>query len=242
MKSRACWAQEPRRNVDRLNTGVYIIENVVNGRRYVGSALRISNRWNDHRRRLLLGTHHSQFLQRCCNKHGIGAFQFRTALFCDKQNLLMYEQALIDSFKPEYNTVPKAGSQLGFKHSPDTRAKMSASSSRIGNPGYRHSEETKRRISDKKKGRVVGPPSEETRAKISAAHKGRPCPPDRRSKISAALTGRTTGRGKLTEEQVREIRRLGAIGYGRIKIGRIMDIHPGRANSVLKKIAYLWVK
>ena len=39
--------------------------------------------------------------------------------------------------------------------------------------GYKHSEETKQKISQKTKGRKMQPFSEEHRAKIGAAHKGR---------------------------------------------------------------------
>ena len=39
--------------------------------------------------------------------------------------------------------------------------------------GYRHSEETKLKISQKTKGRKMQPFTEEHRAKIGAAHKGR---------------------------------------------------------------------
>ena len=38
--------------------------------------------------------------------------------------------------------------------------------------GYKHSEETKQKISQKTKGRKMQPFSEEHRAKIGAAHKG----------------------------------------------------------------------
>ena len=43
----------------------------------------------------------------------------------------------------------------------------------MGSPrGYKHSEETKQKISQKTKGRKMQPFTEEHRAKIGAAHKG----------------------------------------------------------------------
>lgn len=56
---------------------------------------------------------------------------------------------------------------LGFKHSPETRAKISAAN----------------------KGRKNPPPSPETRAKISAAGKGRKCSPETLARMSAAQKG-----------------------------------------------------
>lgn len=173
----------------QLHTGIYIIENLLNGRRYVGSAMRFSKRWKEHLRGLERGNHHSRFLQREWVKRGAEAFSFRVALFCTPDDLLFYEQALIDFYKPEYNTAPVAGSQLGFRHSAESRAKMSASNSRIGNPGYNHTSETKAAISAKKAGVKHGRYSEARRAAISVALKGKPVSDERRARISATLKG-----------------------------------------------------
>lgn len=154
-----------------LNTGIYQITNIKNGRKYVGSAVNISKRWREHLRQLEDGKHHSRFMQRCWNKHGGECFVFRVILCCNVESLIWYEQRALDALRPEYNSAPKAGSQLGYKHSAESRKKMSASRPKDFSPmtGKRHSEETKRRISKAKKGVKLGAYSRERVSKASAA-------------------------------------------------------------------------
>lgn len=172
-----------------MRSGIYAIECKANGRRYIGSAVNIAKRWKEHRRGLDAGTHHSRFLMREWNKRGPDAFIFSVLLYCSRDNLLMYEQACLDGFKPEYNTNPTAGSMSGFRHREDSRKKMSASNNRTGNPGHKHTQESKQKISENRKGKGGGPRSPERLAKISAALKGRIITAEQRSKISATLMG-----------------------------------------------------
>lgn len=174
-----------------MASGVYLIENTINGRKYVGSAINIRSRWQGHRRSLERGRHHSKFMQRCWNKHGADAFSFKVLVECCVENLTSVEQDFIDDLAPEYNSAPFAGSQLGYRHSAESRRKMSENSARIpAFKGHRHSDESKAQISKSRMGKGGGPRTPERRANISAALKGKPCPPDRRLKISATLTGR----------------------------------------------------
>lgn len=95
-------------------TGIYVIINRVNGKIYVGSAVSFRRRWKQHRRQLDRGTHHSAKLQNAWNKHGGDAFSFTVERWCDKHELLRFEQDVIDLLKPEYNMTQNAGiSQLG---------------------------------------------------------------------------------------------------------------------------------
>lgn len=192
-----------------MDTGVYLIENVANGRRYVGSAVSLKKRWREHRRQLAEGKHHSRFLQRAWNKYGPLFFKFQVVAYCDRDTLLFYEQRLIDGLKPDYNTSPTAGSQLGYRHTDETRKKMSIARRR--NPssprkGMKNSEETRRKISEGRRGKSTGPCSDEKKRKISEAHKGRVVPEEQRRKISATLMGH-----KQSVEQI-EKRRLKLIG------------------------------
>ena len=60
-----------------LHTGIYAIENLTNGRMYIGSAQRFNKRWKEHLRALERGVHHSRFLQRDWDKCGSEAFRFK---------------------------------------------------------------------------------------------------------------------------------------------------------------------
>lgn len=228
-----------------MDTGVYLIENVANGRRYVGSAASLKKRWREHRRQLAEGRHHSRFLQRAWDKYGPLFFKFQVVAYCDKANLLFYEQRLIDGLNPDYNVAPVAGSQLGYRHTDETREKMSIARRR--NPssprkGMTHSAESKAKISESRKGKGGGPRSPERLAKISAALKGRPCPEHRKKQIAETLTGTSTGRGKMTDGQVREIRIRWAWGARKCEIAKAMGIRPSWVNTVVDGHGYGWVK
>lgn len=172
-------------------SGIYAIENIDTGRQYIGSAVRISKRWTEHRRTLDTGKHHSKRLMNSWRKRGAERFQFRVLLFCDRADLLFYEQRALDAYKPEYNTDKVAGSRLGSKASPESKARMSASHKGQSSPmkGMSHSAETKAKISESRKGKGGGKRTAERRANISAALKGREVSQEQRAKISAKLMG-----------------------------------------------------
>lgn len=226
------------------DTGIYLITNTVSGRRYVGSAASFKKRWREHERQLQEGRHHSRYLQRAWNKHGARAFTFRPIIYCAKHDLIMYEQAAMDALKPEYNIVPTAGSQLGYRHTEETRKRMSIARRR--NPssprkGMKHTEESRRKISESRKGKGNSGWTDERRRRISEANKGRVISAEQRAKISASLTGSRGCRGKLSEDQVREIRSLHAGGMQQQKIANQMGIHRVTVGQVVRRVNYTWV-
>lgn len=227
-----------------MASGLYEIVHVCSGRRYIGSAVNIDKRWREHVRQLSTGKHHSKFMQRVWNKDGKDSFRFSVLIWCARADLLFYEQLCLDSFKPEFNSAPVAGSQLGYRHSDETRRRMSQSRPKDFSPmtGKTHTAETRARISASRKGKGGGPRSPERLAKIGAAHKGRPKSAEHRAKIAATLKGTKTGRGKLNEGQVREIRRLKENGLRKADIAMQMQIRPSWVNTVVDGHAYGWVK
>jgi group I intron endonuclease len=112
--------------------GVYVIRNTVNGKVYVGSAIRIDARWRLHLKNLREGNHHSRHLQISWNKHGEEAFEFEVIEFVpDKKDTLSREQHWMDVLgvgNPDksYNLAPRAGSQLGIKRRPESVEKLRA--------------------------------------------------------------------------------------------------------------------
>lgn len=170
--------------------GVYAIINVLDGKKYVGSAsLSIEKRWNDHRRDLRQGKHHSRYLQRAWVKYGESAFQFQILAICDPDRCVKTEQLWIDCFRaadPEfgYNMSPTAGSTLGTKHRPESIDKM-----RKAKRGHKQSEEwvARRAASMINRGtpRKSVKHTAEHRANNSAAHKGIVFSDEHRSNLSA---------------------------------------------------------
>jgi group I intron endonuclease len=222
--------------------GIYEITHLDTNRNYVGSAVNVGIRWREHQNALVRNQHHSPALQRAWNKHGREAFGFRLLLICKPTDLIFYEQRAIDRLRSAFNCNKTAGSMLGHRHSDASRAKMSASRPKDFSPikGRRHSEETKRLISQNRKGKTSGPFTDERRRKISKAGRGRAVTAEHRAKISATLTGRSTGRGKLTPDQVRAIRGLHAQGHGRVAIARMLGITT-TIIAVLNGNGYAWV-
>lgn len=205
-----------------LNTGIYQITNVKNGRTYVGSAVNVSKRWREHLRQLEEGKHHSRFMQRCWNKHGGECFVFRVLVACQKEHLIMYEQLAIDSIQPKYNSAPKAGSQLGLKMSDEAKVKMAAAARRTKNfTGCTHSEETKRRISEKKKGVKLGPYGGERKA--------------------AAAAGMRASKSALNESLVRRGRLMRSQGATAQQVADAVGCSVWAAYDFLQKRTYSWV-
>lgn len=110
---------------DIEGSGIYQIRNLINGKRYIGSAKRFRNRWAMHRSMLRKGIHHSKHLQNSWNKRGENSFAFEILETCAIVDLISTEQRWIDTALPEYNCYPTAGSPLGFKHSPEFCKKVS---------------------------------------------------------------------------------------------------------------------
>jgi len=56
-----------------MKSGIYQIKNTVNGKRYIGSAVNIKMRFQEHKKSLKKGTN-SKRLQHSWNKHGADSF------------------------------------------------------------------------------------------------------------------------------------------------------------------------
>lgn len=183
-------------------SGIYAILNLIDGKRYVGSAQNFTARWKAHRFHLGKGSHHSRYLQAAWNKHGGQNFEFLPMLYCEVSALLEYEQLAIDALRPEYNSAPVAGSCRGVKHSEEVRANISARM--MGNQhtlGYRHTEEAREKLREKQLG-VASPTKGTTRdrgavAATAAAHRGMKRSAETCAKISAKAKGRKRSRESI---------------------------------------------
>jgi len=190
--------------------GVYQIRNIVNGKLYVGSSTDIHTRWQSHKCRLRRNKHRSPHLQQSWNMYGELNFSFEVIeVIADKKNILMREQYWIDKCMSAlnsygYNLSPVAGTTLGYKFSPESKARLSKANRgritseetkeklrliglrrkhtpkeiekmRIANTGKRHTLAARLKMSASRKGRIC---SEVTRAKMSLVRKGVPYAPD----------------------------------------------------------------
>ena len=159
-------------------SGIYRIE-LGNGWFYIGSAVNLHRRKNEHERCLKRTKHRNQKMQNIWQKYSV--LEFKILEQCSVDQLIVREQIYLDKYfhnPKNVNLAPKAGSPLGVIRSAETKAKLSAA-----NKGKVLSAEHRQKISASSKGRFV---SAETRAKISDTQKGRVFSDEHRAKMVAA--------------------------------------------------------
>lgn len=188
-------------------TGIYLVTNTINNKRYVGSSSDICGRWQDHRLLADKGQHANRHFQAAWDKYGENAFRFEVLeVVADELDLLTVEQYYLDWLEPEYNIAKFAGSPMrGRRHSEKTLKRMSLAQLGESNPRYGcvPTAETRAKISVAHKGKVPMAAitkaaemnrgrslSDEHRAKISAGLEGRTLTDEHRAKIAASLKGR----------------------------------------------------
>ena len=165
-------------------SGIYKIENTINGKCYIGSSMTITKRWWAHKKRLTERCHHSQHLQNAWNKYGDGAFAFSILEIVERrENLVSIEQQWIDRLHPEYNIAQVAGSPLGVKHSAESSLKKS-----IALKGIKRSEETLQKLKAAAVGRRP-PVTPEIIAKRAAKLRGKIRPKEAVEKTRLARLG-----------------------------------------------------
>jgi group I intron endonuclease len=190
-------------------SGIYYIQNINNGKIYIGSAVCIIKRWRVHKHLLSKTKHYNGHLQSAWTEYGEDSFVFGVIeTVIDKRLLLEREQYWIDyykSFNKEvgYNLTPVAGSNLGRKHTEVTKEKLRKVGFPKGmipwNKGKKmegeykekhlkamQSEERKRMLHNRKGFRHT----EEARRKISKAGIGRVCSAETKKKMAEAHFGK----------------------------------------------------
>jgi group I intron endonuclease len=146
------------------SSGIYKITNIINNKFYIGSAVNIRKRQNEHFNNLKTNKHENKKLQNSYNKYKKENFKFEVLVYCPKEYCLKLEQWFLDNMKPILNISPNASSQLGYKHTEETKLKISKK-----HKGKKNSEETIAKMKAYKK-------TEEHKKKISDSNKGKKMP------------------------------------------------------------------
>jgi group I intron endonuclease len=197
-----------------MTSGIYKIQNLSNGKFYIGSSVNIRNRISHHINQLVNKTHHNQVLQCAWEKYGPENFEgVLVEEVQDKALLLDREQYYIDLLEPEYNICRVAGNSLGRQHTIETRRKISQSHADVSgenNPMFGKRGKLSPNFGKSRK--------QETLIKMRLNHRnvsgennpnyGKKHSEDVRKKISESQKGELSNKAKLTWEEVREIRRL----------------------------------
>ena len=130
--------------------GVYVIKCTYNNKFYIGVSKNIEDRWREHKSDLRNNKHHCHQLQRCCNKYGIDSLEHSVIYEAnDYQTAINLEAAMLKALDCEYmlNSVKtNYGFSKEYKHSEETKRKISKSL--LGNTytlGYKHTAEAKQK-------------------------------------------------------------------------------------------------
>ena len=89
-----------------MESGIYVIINVINDKKYIGQSNDIPRRWIEHRTLLNNNKHGNTYLQASWNKYGAKSFVFRVLQYCTTDKLNQLEIAYIkhfDSYRNGYN-------------------------------------------------------------------------------------------------------------------------------------------
>lgn len=170
-------------------SGIYALVNALNGKVYIGSALRLNWRLNVHRCELSKGIHHSVHLQRSFNKspHSFYAEIIETLDRPSKSLILEREQFWMDFYQAHnrdfgYNVCPKANSCQGIKRTPEFLAKVSA-----GLKGKRMSPQRLEQHRLAMRGHKGGTFTDEQRQAARLRATGRKKSAETRARLSASL-------------------------------------------------------
>lgn len=122
--------------------GVYIMKNIINGKYYVGESLNVKIRMNGHL------NCQTQLISKAIKKHGVENFEVSVRYYpgLSKKELRVIETSLIK----DYGSLVPYGYNVCIGGTDKT--------------GQKHSEETKKKISDSHKGKTV---AQSTKDKIS---------------------------------------------------------------------------
>lgn len=122
--------------------GIYKIENMVNGKVYIGQSDDIQRRIKTHKNDLSKGKHSNTHLQRSVDKYGLENFSFDIVCICNEDELdekeIFYIKSF-DSFVNGYNQTEGGGGNRGYVVSEESKEKMRASHpdvSGVNNPMY----------------------------------------------------------------------------------------------------------
>lgn len=136
--------------------GIYSLVNTVNGKRYVGSAKDFYIRLNEH---LKYKNNSNVALQKAFVKYGLDKFKLYIYEYFTYESKIISHKSLTEletsyiskfPFETLYNFSPIAHNNLGYKHSEETKLKISKPGKLNPMFGKSHSEESRAKMSKRK--------------------------------------------------------------------------------------------
>ena len=118
-------------------SGIYKIENLIDGKIYIGQSKQIRQRWTEHKKELRRNKHKNNYLQRAWNKYGEENFKHEIIELCP-ESLLDEKECfyikLYNSFDSNkgYNLTTGGGRKKNYSKS--TREKLKINATGKNNP------------------------------------------------------------------------------------------------------------
>ena len=141
-------------------SGIYKFTNKLTKEIYVGQSINLAKRFLKYFTLSYLKSRESLVMSRALIKYGYSNFSLEILEYCEIANLTEREQFYIDKLNPNYNTLKIAGSSSGYKHTEETKNKISQSLKGVyvAEKAYWYgrsiSEETKKLMSLKRSGEL----------------------------------------------------------------------------------------
>ncbi len=163
-------------------SGIYIITNIINEKKYIGSSKNIEQRKRSHFYKLRHDKHENDYLQKSFNKYGEENFQFDIIYQCKEEMLATKEK----EYMKIHNVLDK---KIGYNISPEPKNKIASLETRkkLSILAKNRTKEHQKKLAESRKG---WNPSEEVRKKMSVSHIGYVMPEEQKKKISEAMKGK----------------------------------------------------
>jgi group I intron endonuclease len=181
-------------------SGIYMIRNVINNKKYVGSTCSSNGfykRWRIHKAYLRHNNHPNSHLQNAWNKYGEDSFEFMILEECEDNKLISREQYWISRYDTTnrakgYNLKEAGSNGKGYHHTKEAIEKIRIAALKNGGrkPGFKIDEETRRKMINGHKNhpRINYKHSEDTKLKLSIAHKGKKTSEEAKRNLSNSMT------------------------------------------------------
>ena len=212
-------------------SGIYRIVCTTNGNYIYGSSDNVWKRWVIHKSRLRCNRHDNPIAQNTWNKYGEASFRIELIEEVSPEELLKTE----DVYIKKYHGTPHCMNIAVDASSPGRGRKMGPRSDevklklRLANLGKHHSEETKKKIADSHRGKIV---SETTRDKLRISNLGKQHSKESKEKM------RNNHLGKTASEKTKLLMSNSHIGINTWAKGRKMSIEERQIRSLAQKRRY----